>query len=203
MGLVAAINWLVVIKIDIKGAFLQTPMMGEPIYMRLDPKLSKFAIQLFPEMESMVENDGCIYTQLLKAMYGCVQASALWYALIRKFLEDQGYQVSETDKCVFRKRRDDRIFILLLYVDDILANVDSEEAERLRQNLIKRFGTVQFEVGGRLSYLGMQLELKETGTVIDMTFYVKQLLEGVDVPVRMSPGTKFTFMIAENAMALA
>jgi hypothetical protein len=48
LGLVAAINWLVVIKIDIKGAFLQTPMTGEPIYMHLDPKLSKFAIQLFP-----------------------------------------------------------------------------------------------------------------------------------------------------------
>jgi hypothetical protein len=48
-----------------------------------------------------------------------------------------------------------------------LANVDSEEAEKLRQNLIKRFGTVQFEVSGRLSYLGMQIEMKETGTVID------------------------------------
>jgi hypothetical protein len=44
--------------------------------------------------------------------------------------------------------------------------------------------------------------MKETGTVIDMTFYVKQLLDGVDVPVRASPGTKLTFMIAKNAMAL-
>jgi predicted SpoU family rRNA methylase len=139
---------------------------------------------------------------MLKAMYGCIQASALWYALIKKFLEDQGYQVSETDRCVFRKRKGDRIFILLLYVDDILANVDGEEAEKLRKSLIKRFGTVQFEIGGRLSYLGMQLEMKETGTVIDMTFYVKQLLEDVDVPVRASPGTKLTFMIAENAKAL-
>jgi hypothetical protein len=62
---------------------------------------------------------------------------------------------------------------------------------------------VQFEVSGRLSYLGMQIEMKETGTVIDMTFYVKELLEGVDVLVRASLGTKFTFTIAENTMALA
>jgi hypothetical protein len=62
---------------------------------------------------------------------------------------------------------------------------------------------VQFKVSGRLSYLGMQIEMKETGTVIDMTFYVKELLEGVDVLVRASLGTKFTFMIAENTMALA
>ena len=73
-----------------------------------------------------------------------------------------------------------------------MANVDNEEAKRLKQNLIKRFGTVQFEVSGRLLYLGMQIEIKETGTVIDMTFYVKQLLEGVDVPVRASLGTKLT-----------
>jgi hypothetical protein len=203
LGLMAEKPWRVTVKIDIKGAFVQTPMKGESTYMRLDKSLTEHVINLFPNLKGFVEADGSLYTLMLKAMYGCIQASALWYALIRKFLEDQGYQVSETDKCVFRKRKGDRIFILLLYVDDILANVDSEEAERLRQHLIKRFGTVQFEIGGRLSYLGMQLEMKETGTVIDITFYVKQLLEGVDVPVRASPGTKFTFIIAENAMVLA
>ena len=28
LGLMAAISWLIVMKIDIKGAFLQTPMTG-------------------------------------------------------------------------------------------------------------------------------------------------------------------------------
>jgi len=83
-----------------------------------------------------------------------------------------------------------------------LTNVDSKEAEKLKQNLIKRFGTMQFEVSGRLSYSGMQINIRETGTVIYMMFYVKQLLEGVDVPVRVSPGTKFTFMVTENAKVL-
>jgi hypothetical protein len=71
LGLVAAVNWLIVVKIDIKGAFLQTPMTGEPIYMRLDPKLSSFAIQLFPEMMALVHVDGCLYTQMLKAKWMC------------------------------------------------------------------------------------------------------------------------------------
>jgi len=53
-----------------------------------------------------------------------------------------------------------------------------------------------------LSYLGMQTNIRETGTVIDMMFYIKQLLEGVVVPVRASPGTKFTFMVTENAKVL-
>jgi hypothetical protein len=65
---------------------------------------------------------------ILKAMSRCIQASALWYALIRKVLEEQGYAVSETDRCVFRKHNGGRIYILLQYVDDILANADSKEA---------------------------------------------------------------------------
>ncbi len=88
----------------------------------------------------------CLYPLLLKAMYGCIQASTLWYALIRSFLEEMGYECSETDRCVFRLIVGDRIFILLLYVDDILALVDAEEAKRLREHLEKRFGTVQFGI---------------------------------------------------------
>jgi len=61
-------------------------------------------------------------------MYGCVQASALWYALIRGFLEELEYVCSPTDRYVFRKWVGGRIFVLLLYVDDILAQVDEKEA---------------------------------------------------------------------------
>jgi hypothetical protein len=57
-------------------------MQGEPTYMKLDPKVSRYAVETIPELKGMLEGDGCIYTLLLKAMYGCVQASALWYALI-------------------------------------------------------------------------------------------------------------------------
>jgi hypothetical protein len=70
-----------------------------------------------------------------------------------------------------------RIYLLLLHVDVILANVAREEAMALKAQLEKVFGTIQFE-GGRLSYLGMQLELCDEGTIVDMLFYAKQLLEG-------------------------
>ncbi len=135
LGLMVAMKWLIVMKNDIKRAFLQTPMTGEPIYMRLDPKLMKFATNLFPDMEEMVETDGCLYTMMLKAIYGCAHASALWHLEIKKFLENLGYVVSETDGCVFRKRVGERYLILLLYVNDILALVDQEEADKLREQL--------------------------------------------------------------------
>jgi hypothetical protein len=202
LGLASTKHWRIVVKIDIKGAFIQTPMMGEKIYMRLDAKMTKYAVELYPELAKMVETDGCLYMEMLKAMYGCVQASALWYALIKKFLEDLGYVASEVDTCVFWKVVKGQIFILLLYVDNILAIIDDDEAKILRTHLEKRFGTVKFEVGNQLSYLGMELEIGDPGTTVGMSFYTQQLLEGVEVPVKLSPGTKTTFQVDEEAVML-
>jgi hypothetical protein len=139
LGLVATKTWRIVVKIDVKGAFLQTPMSGEPTFMKLDPKVLKYAVELFPNLKKMVEEDECLYTVLLKAMYGCVQASALWYVMIKAELEKLGYSVGPTDPCVFVKQVGNRIFILLLYVDDILAIVDKDEAEKIRAHLVAKF----------------------------------------------------------------
>jgi hypothetical protein len=139
---------------------------------------------------------------MLKAMYGCVQASALWYALIRYELEKLGYRVSETDACVFARQVGAMIFLLLLHVDDILAIVDKEEAVRIEAALKKRFGEVQFEVGDELSYLGMKISIKSEGTTVDMSYYVGQILEAEEVEVEASPTTKETYTVDERSAKL-
>ena len=139
-------------------------------------------------------------------MYGCVQTSALWYALIRVELESLGYEVGLTDRCVFMKQVGDRIFILLLYVDDILAIVDADEAKKIRAHLVSKFGTVQFEIDGRLSYLGIEINITEEGTSINMSFYVKQMLDDAEEKLELveylSTGTKETFISSEVAKGL-
>jgi len=199
LGLASGKPWRIVVKIDTKGAFVQTPMKGEPVYMRVDPRISRVVIEMFQKLKEMLELDGCLYTLHLKAMYGCVQASALWYALIRSFLEELDYECSPTDRCVFRKRVGGRIFVLLLYVDDILAQVDEEKAERLPKHLMRKFGEVQFEVGSKLSYLGMQIDIRDGGTVVHMSFYVKKLLEKVSVKGQSSPGNHNSIIVDEYA----
>ncbi len=108
----------------------------------------------------------------------------------------------ETDKCVFRKIVGDKIFVLLVYVDDILALVDRKEAEILRAHLVERFGTVQFKVARKLSYLGMQIEIKEKGVVVDMSYYAMKILEGVEASAAGSPGTKAMFIVDDKAKLL-
>ena len=140
-------------------------------------------------------------------MYGCIQASALWYALIRSELESLGYKVGAMDPCVFVKQMGERIFILLLYVDDILAFENAQEAEKIRAHLVAKFGTVLFEVNGRLSYLGMEIEVTDEGMKLNMSFYVKQLLEEAEerlsLTVFASPGTKETFVADNEAKTFA
>jgi hypothetical protein len=101
LGVMASKKWLTVAKVDVKGAFVQTPMEGDSVYMKVDPKITAFVINLYPSLKEFVEQDGCLYTVMLKAMYGCKQASSLWYKFLKKTLEELGYQMSETGKCVF------------------------------------------------------------------------------------------------------
>jgi hypothetical protein len=87
LGLMVSKKWLIVAKIDVKGAFVQTPMEGEPVYMKVDPKITRYVIKLFPDLMEFVEEDGCLYTVMLKAMYGCIQASSLWYRFLKGILD--------------------------------------------------------------------------------------------------------------------
>jgi hypothetical protein len=57
---------------------------------------------------------------MLKAMYGCVQASLLWYKLLIQVLEGIGFEVSEVDRCVMQLIVNGVVNIILIYVDDLL-----------------------------------------------------------------------------------
>jgi hypothetical protein len=66
--------------------------------------------------------DGVLYCRLNKALYGCVQASNLWYyEKLKKFLQLQGFMHRDMDPCIFRKGK---VYLLLIYIDNILLIVN-------------------------------------------------------------------------------
>jgi hypothetical protein len=67
---------------------------------------------------------------------------------------------------------------------------------------MRKFGEVQFEVGSKLSYLGMQIDTKDEGTMVDMNFYVKKLLEEASVKGQSSPGNHNSFIVEEHVQGL-
>ena len=115
-----------------KGAFIQTPMKGPPVYMRCNKDLTNLIVEVYPDLKKIVSDNSYLYCCLLKALYGCFQASKLWFNKLVKFLCSEGYEQSSIDPCVMRKVVGDCVWLLLIYVDEILVIVGKKEIERLK-----------------------------------------------------------------------
>jgi hypothetical protein len=126
-------------KLDIKGAFIQTEMTGVPVYNKCAGRLRHVILRTYPELTKYVGKDGALYCKLLKALYGYVQASKLWYLKLSKFLESEGYEKCEVDPCIFRRVEGEMVYLLIVYVDDVLIIAPEQEIKRLEDSCIKEF----------------------------------------------------------------
>jgi hypothetical protein len=182
-------------KIDVKGAFIQTPMKGEPIFLKIGKDIVKHILEAFPEYADFVMQNGTMYVKMLKAMYGCVQASHLWYKLLIKVLSGIGFVVCEVDRCVMRLIVDGFVNIILICIDDLLVFATQDIVDLVRRTLTDRFTWLTVEYGqDELSYLGMQLVFKSDSIIVDMKHYWQQILDGAEGLVRKSiPGGRETF----------
>jgi Reverse transcriptase (RNA-dependent DNA polymerase). len=82
-----------------------------------------------------------------------VQSAALWYDVLTKFLLKLGFKKNEKDPCVMYKTTDEgKLFIIALYVDDILMLCeDEDEFDWLIKELKKEYKEVAVERGDELS----------------------------------------------------
>ncbi len=144
-------------KLDVKGAFIQTEMTGTPVYIKCVGTLCKSIVETYPRLKAYVDDNGALYCKLKKALYSCVQTSKLWYKQLCSFLQDLSYARSDVDLCLFRKVIGEKVYILLVYVDDILVCTDEQEVKFLKQEFVKRYKWITIEVGNKHSYLGMQV----------------------------------------------
>jgi hypothetical protein len=100
----------------VKGAFIQTPMKGEPIYLRVGRDIVKHILEACPEYADFMAENGTMYVKMLKAMYGCVQACLLWYKLLVEVLSSIGFVVCEVDRCVMRLIANGVVNIILIKI---------------------------------------------------------------------------------------
>ena len=77
--------------------------------------------QVNPDYEKFVSYAGkqkVLYLHLLRALYGCIQSSLLWYELYSKTLKDMGFVINEYDRCVANKMIKGNQCTICWYVDD-------------------------------------------------------------------------------------
>ena len=112
---IAAAEGREVVIIDIGRAFLNADMSPTgvlvhmrlnrmmSVHMRLDRMMSAILINIDPTYKQYIESSGSMIVQLDKALYGCVEASALWYKDLRDKLIGNGFRQNQYDLCVYNK----------------------------------------------------------------------------------------------------
>ena len=87
---------------DIGGAFLNADITstGIKVHIRLNKMLTAMLVLIYPEHLKFVERQGTSVVQLDKALYGCVEAAALWYTNLCTTLVSGGLDANLYDPCV-------------------------------------------------------------------------------------------------------
>uniref|UniRef100_A0A6V7J2D0 Reverse transcriptase Ty1/copia-type domain-containing protein n=1 Tax=Bracon brevicornis TaxID=1563983 RepID=A0A6V7J2D0_9HYME len=142
---------------------LRTEPEGSEIYSK-----TKRVLQKFQEGDQVCE--------MKKALYGLRQAGRSWYETLCTELCRFGLTQSKNDPCVFYLGRGEEIFIVTIYVDDILVvSRDMEMIERFKKQLSEVF---DFKNLGNAKYcLGIEFDRKKGEITMNQRGYLNDILE--------------------------
>ena len=95
--------------------------------------------------------------KLKKALYGLKQSPRMWHAKIDDFLVNKlGFETSTSDPCLYVRRKDGKVLIIALYVDDLLiAGDDKSGIAWIKGELSKRFEMK--DLGEAKTCLGLEI----------------------------------------------
>jgi Reverse transcriptase (RNA-dependent DNA polymerase) len=190
-----------IMSCDIPNAFIQadTPEVKpgeERILMKITGVLVDMLVQMAPDVYGpyvvMEKGRKVLYVIVLKAIYGMLDAALLWYEKFRKDLEGHGFEFNPYDPCVANKTVNGKQQTIRYHVDDVMSShvnkkVNDDFAIWL-QEMYGEHSPVTIKRGDKHDYLGMIFEFKDGAVSIDMTSYVKDMLN--DFPVKFKKGDK-------------
>jgi len=180
---VAAAKNHYIMTFDIGQAFLNAKIENE-VYVRLDRKLADLLVLIKPDYEKFRTQNGSLILKLLKALYGTREAAKLWYEHFKDILISYDYRMSEMDKCVFHKiKQDGSLSTIMIHVDDgIVTASDENDLFELSKRLDESFeGRYTFTLGKIHHYLGMLITQKNGYVIITMEKYTRDLIDEFEV----------------------
>jgi hypothetical protein len=180
-----------IMSADVPNAFIQTHLPPTPkgvnrVVMKITGSLVDLLVEIAPEVYGphVVYQNGrrVLYVLVLKALYGMLVASLLWYKQFRKDLEEYGFDFNPYDPCVANKFVNGKQHTIRFHVDDLMAShVDPKVNDDLHKWLNKMYGTygeVKCTRGKVHDYLGMTFDLSLTGVCqVDMSDYINSMCD--------------------------
>ena len=150
-------------QMDIKTAFLNGSLQEE-IYMK----------QPTGFVEEGKENYVC---KLKRSIYGLKQSARCWNSELDKQLKSMGFIQSSSDPCIYIHISGEEIFLIAVYVDDIILAGENDKMMRYVKNSISQKFTVT-DMGQMYHFLGVKViqNLENNMIWIGQPSYTKELL---------------------------
>ena len=147
-------------QMDVKSAFLNG-YINEEVYVEQPPGFEDD------------KKPNHVY-KLKKALYGLKQAPRAWYERLRDFLLSKGFKMGKVDTTLFTKKIGNDLFVLQIYVDDILfGSTNQDFCEKFEKMMAREF---EMSIIGELSYfLGLQIKQMKNGTFMSQGKYIKDM----------------------------
>jgi hypothetical protein len=174
-------------------AYLPKKEPGEDrVVMKITGVLVDMLVDINPELYGpavVLENrKKVIYVEVLKAIYGMLEAALLWYTTFRKDLEDNGFIFNPYDPCVANKKVQGSQQTIVFHVDDLKSSHKSklvnDKFEKWLNSMYRKHGRVTATRGQVHDCLGMELDYQKRGELkINMMKYIKKMLN--DFPVKL------------------
>jgi hypothetical protein len=67
-------------------------MTKESVYISIKTQVKNQVVHLFPKYRRFVDERGVMYSEMKKAVYGCIQARSMWFKLLINVLREFGYE---------------------------------------------------------------------------------------------------------------
>ena len=204
-----------VMTADIPNAFVQTDvdLKGDKIIMKIRGVLVDILCEMNPAIYTpyIVFERGkkVLYVRLLKALYGMLIASLLYYKRFVKDITTTGFKINPYDPCVANHIVNGKQHTITWHVDDLKSShIDPKVNGEFLKWLNKVYGSVR-EVKGvcghKHDYLAMDLDFSEKGVLkVDMRTYVKNMIKDFSGKVGKSsvPWTENLFKVDDTAKDL-
>jgi hypothetical protein len=161
------------IVIDIKNFYLNTPL-GRFKYMVINlPSLPQEMIDKYNLIE--LAQDGKVYIEIQKGMYGLPQAGILANELLQRNLAKDGYRPTQHTHVLWK--HDTCPISFLLVVDDFgVKYVGREHAEHLMECIKKNYNISRDWKGSAYCVLTLEWDYKDRAVDLSMPGYIKAAL---------------------------
>jgi hypothetical protein len=115
---------------------------------------------------------------LLKSLYGTKQAARQWNEALDNHMQDQGFEVSSADPCIYYKISSSEYTVIAVYVDDIIAmsnnmvNINEFKSKIKKSFKIKDLGDMKY-------CLGIEINRNRSKKIITMSQlgYINKIAE--------------------------